>query len=86
MALHDLKPVLGLQAIFQSERGLGRPIPYFIYIGGCYVQFSMADLPLFDVMSKIVCHGSGVTLQLLFYEAFAKCKLQQCVLNLVQLY
>jgi hypothetical protein len=55
------------------------------------VRFSMADLPLFDVMSKIVCHGSGVTLQLLFYEAFAKCKLQQCVLifivlNLVQLY
>ena len=50
------------------------------------MRFSMADLPLFDVMSKIVCHGSGVTLQLLFYEAFAKCKLQQCVLNLVQLY
>jgi hypothetical protein len=45
---------LGLQGIFQSARGLGGPVPCFI--GGRYVRFSMADLPLLDVMTKIVGH------------------------------
>jgi hypothetical protein len=46
--------------LFQSARGLGGPIPRFI--GGAYVRFSMVDVSLFDVMSKIVGHGGGVTL------------------------
>ena len=53
---------LGLQVTFRSARGLGGPIPPFVhaFIGGCYVRFSMLNLPLInDVRSKIVGHEGG---------------------------
>jgi hypothetical protein len=49
---------LGFRSCHISKcEGLGGPIPSFI--GGCYVRFSMVDLPLFDVRSKIVGCGDG---------------------------
>jgi hypothetical protein len=51
---------LGLQVQSQSARGLEGPISTII--GGAYVRFSMVDLPLFDVRSKIVGHEGRVTL------------------------